>query len=463
MPQFQPEQLAAEWLELNQRFSAVVRQFVLQFFTDNSPDLAAHFYREMLSDPAAAHFLTNDDVQNRLASSMQRWLSGLFAGDNEASVQRLIAEQRKIGEIHARVEIPVHLVLRGARHIKDRFIVLLEQVTGLTDNARTQSIRLVSDIIDLAMEIMGHAYSISHDRNSRAEEAYRLFAVTQNITSEKDQQRAALLDWENQLMYEQAMGMKAGQLPRINSSEFGLWFRHKAVHAFEGSSEIEHVLETMEQIDHVILPLFPSADTTLATADNPVQLLRDLRDKVKSIRFHMDNLFDQNNELESGRDVLTRLLNRKFLPVVLSKQLSLARTRHSSFSVLTLDIDHFKQINDTYGHHAGDSVLQQLSLILVNNSRSGDYLFRLGGEEFMLILVDTDRTGARPMAEKLRKSVENEVFRLPQGINVNLSISIGVACFDGHPDYMQLLHKADEALYAAKNQGRNRVVMAEAG
>ncbi|MDP1166190.1 GGDEF domain-containing protein, partial [Klebsiella pneumoniae] len=73
-----------------------------------------------------------------------------------------------------------------------------------------------------------------------------------------------------------------------------------------------------------------------------------------------------------------------------------------------IDIDHFKQVNDIHGHQAGDSVLQQLALILLNNSRSGDYLFRLGGEEFLLIAVDMDATRARTVAEKLRKSVERE-------------------------------------------------------
>lgn len=460
MPPFNPERLAAEWLSLNERCGQDTRNFVQQFFTQHAAGLADFFYQTMMADSAAAAFLSNDDVHNRLQFSMQRWLSGLFSAVDEETANRLIAEQRKVGEIHARINIPVHLVLRGARHIKDHFIYLLSQGSDLPQQQAVAAVRLMSDTIDLAMEVMGHAYSVSHDRNSRAEEAYRLFAITQNITNEKDQQKAALLDWENQLMFEQAVGHSAAHLPRICRSEFGLWLRHKAVHAFEGSAEIERVLDTMEQIDEVILPLFSAPSPDQNSELSRIQLLRDLREKVKSIRFHMDNLFDQNNELEAGRDVLTRLLNRKFLPVVLTKQIANAKARHSSFTVLMVDIDHFKQVNDTYGHQAGDSVLQQLALILVNNSRSGDYLFRLGGEEFMLVLVDTDVTGARPMAEKLRKSVEQEAFLLPQEQKIHLTVSIGAACFDGHPDYMHLLQKADEALYQVKNNGRNQVIFA---
>jgi diguanylate cyclase len=465
MPRFSTEQLCTEWTAINQRFSAEVQQFVIDFSQQHASSLSEHFYREMLGDPTASQFLSNDEVQSRLGQSMRRWVAGLFVSTTEDDVLRLIAEQRKIGEVHARIGIPVHLVLRGARCLKDRFVQLLHEVPNLSDEDQYAAMRLASDTIDLTMEVMGHAYSLSHDRNSRSEEAYRLFAITQNIASEKEQQRAALFDWENQLMFSQAVGTQLSELPRIQSSDFGLWFRHKGIHAFEGSAEAGAVMDTMEEIDSVLLPLFGSdgSNTIVISQDSRVHLLRDLRDKVKSIRFHLSNLFERNDELESGRDVLTRLLNRKFMPVVLSKQVSQSRTQKTAFAVLAIDIDHFKQVNDIHGHQAGDSVLQQLALILLNNSRSGDYLFRLGGEEFLLIAVDMDATRARTVAEKLRKSVERESFLLYDGKELKATISVGVACFDGHPDYQRVLRKADDALYQAKNSGRNRVVVAMGG
>ncbi|MDR9425160.1 MAG: diguanylate cyclase [Marinobacter sp.] len=462
MPRFSSEHFCSEWIAINSQFPAGIQRFVVEFAQQHAVSLSEHFYREMLEDPGASQFLSNDEVQNRLGSSMQRWISGLFAPADETAAFQLIAEQRKIGEVHARIGIPVHLVLRGARCLKDRFVHLLQYSTDLAEDVRFSSTRLASDTIDLAMEIMGHAYSVSHDRNSRAEEAYRFFAITQNIANEKDQQRAALFDWENQLMFSQAIGIQPGELPRIQTSDFGLWFRHKGTHAFEGSDEAQIIMDTMDEIDNILLPLFGSDAKSSRDSNGGVNLLKDLRDKVKSIRFHLGSLFEQNNELEAGRDVLTRLLNRKFMPVVLSKQISQARAQKTSFAVLAIDIDYFKQVNDTYGHHAGDIVLQQLALILVNNSRSGDYLFRLGGEEFLLIAVDMDATRARGLAEKLRRSVENETFLLADGKELKTSISVGVACFDGHPDYQLLLRRADEAMYRAKHAGRNQVIMATA-
>ncbi|MOA23982.1 Diguanylate cyclase DosC [compost metagenome] len=155
--------------------------------------------------------------------------------------------------------------------------------------------------------------------------------------------------------------------------------------------------------------------------------------------------------------MLTRLLNRKFLPVVLRKEIHYSRERKANFAVLSLDVDHFKQVNDRYGHEAGDMVLKQLADILSNACRGGDYTFRLGGEEFLLLLVDIDAPRAQAFAERLRVLVEQELFRLPDGARAHVTVSMGLAMHNGHPDYEYTLRQSDQALYAAKNAGRNRV------
>ncbi len=459
MPDMSLESLSQEWQSLNAKHSSLTHQFVLNFFQDNAQTLAERFYEVMLADPGASKFLSNDDVQQRLGASMQRWLSGLFVSSDLEAIDTLIAQQRKVGEVHARIDIPLHLVLRGARNLKNSVSVLLEN-EALSGEQRAQAVSLASDTIDLAMEIMGQSYSISHARNSRAEESYRLFSITQNIANEKEQQRAAVLHWENQLMFDQAIGVAETGLSPIKTSEFGLWFRHKGLHAFEGTAEAAAILEAMDRIDNDLLPLFGSENENTLPPAGRVTLLHELRDKVRGVLFNLDSLFEQNNELESGRDVLTRLLNRKFMPVVFSKQVEQAMKQKTSFAVVALDIDHFKQVNDTYGHQAGDSVLQQLALLLVNNTRSGDYLFRLGGEEFLLLAVEVKEHHVKRLVEKLRERVERETFRLPGDDTLNVTISAGASCFDGHPDYQRLLKRADDALYQAKSSGRNRVVIA---
>lgn len=450
------EQLAAEWQGLLDRFSPEAGIELKAVAQNCSQDLADHFYKLMLEDPQAAVFLSNKQVQERLGSSMKRWVHSVLTTSKGDDFEPLIEMQRTIGEVHARIEIPVSLVLRGARHLKGRLRLLLEE--RVPDPALLRdAARLGADIIDLAVEIICFAYSQSHDRNSRAEEAYRLFAVAQNLGAEKERQRATLLDWENQVMFNLAVGGGFSSLPRLAGSEFGLWFRHKAAHAFQGSPNSTTILEHISQIDQELQSLAESGN------DQENSILHSIREKTRSIRFLLDNLFEQANELEAGRDVLTRLLNRKFLPVVMNKEMLYSRQAGSNFAVLIIDVDNFKQINDQYGHDGGDQVLLQVATLLSNNTRGGDYAFRLGGEEFLLVLVDVDKLKVTKVADKLREQIAAERFHLHQGVTINVTISIGIAVHDGHPDYERLLRRADQALYEAKRTGRNRCVLAPAG
>jgi len=446
------ERLAAEWQALIDRFPTTLASELQKLATQHAAELSALFYREMLADPHSACFLNHDQVKNHLNQSMQHWIIALLSVGSSHNLAEVIEQQKKIGHIHARIEIPVSLVLRGARLLKNRLFELIEH-SGLDDVI--DMTRLSGGLIDLALEIMCSAFSQFHDRNSRAEEAYRLFSVSQNIGVEKEHQRAALLDWENQLMFDLATGSSAESLSSLASSEFGLWFRHKASHAFQGAPESQTILQYIEQIDQSLGPL------TTGEREECRQLLRQLHEHIQSIKYLLDSLLEQAKDLEAGRDVLTRLLNRKFLPVVLGKELLYSRQSGHGFAVLMLDIDYFKPINDTYGHDAGDLVLQQIAGLLSSNTRGGDYAFRLGGEEFLVILVDISPEKAMLAAEKLRKLIAMERFRLQQGEELSLTTSIGVAQYDGHPDYQRLLQRADRALYQAKNGGRNRCILSD--
>lgn len=455
--QYNVDELTLDWQERLGSYSTEIRQQTAELAKQHKSELAAQFYSVMLEHREAKLFLSHDEVKARLSKSMEAWILDLYASSDAGDIRTVIAHQNKIGEVHARISIPVHLVLRGARLLKNHFVKLLHATLPLADAAAASSYCVT--MIDLAMEVMSHAYSASHDRNSRAEENYRMFAVAQNMASEKERQRAALLDWENQVMFDVAMSLTGEKLPRLGTSEFGLWFRHKGSHGFEGAPETELVFEAITEVDDVLLPLFAQHFRDHGSQHNQ-QFLRDLREKTRSIAYHMDLLFEQNNELEAGRDVLTRLLNRKYLSVVLNKQINYARSYRTSFAALSIDLDHFKQINDSYGHEAGDVMLQQFALLLLNKSRAGDYLFRIGGEEFLIILVDVNDDGAAHTAEKLRQQIAAETFRLPHDGKIRVTASLGLAMFNGHPDYQQLLRRADDALYEAKRGGRNRVAIA---
>lgn len=454
MPSVSPEIHATEWQRMVAQFPVETTDALKTLISDNKASLAARFYAHMLADPVASLILSHDEVKSRLGSSMQAWMVRVYSAAAQDDFLPLVALQKQVGEVHARIDVPLHLVLSGARHLKTQlFQLIVEQ--PWPSAIRAHALRLSSESMDLAMEIMSHAYSRSHDRNSRNEEGYRLFSVLQNITTERERQRGALLDWENSLMFDLVMGANGSNLSRLAASDFGLWFRHKGAYAFQNTPESEQILRIIRAMDEDLLPKF------FAGKDSETQrmsLLREIRDQTKSLMFNLDCLFNTANELESGRDVLTRMLNRKFLPVVIGNEITIAQRSGQRFSVLAVDIDHFKTINDSYGHDAGDLILQQTAEMLSSHSRAGDYVFRMGGEEFLMILVDINDSNARKVAEKLRRMIEAEPLQLTDGRKHRVTVSIGVATYNGHPDYQHLLRQADQAMYQAKQTGRNRVV-----
>ncbi len=160
-------------------------------------------------------------------------------------------------------------------------------------------------------------------------------------------------------------------------------------------------------------------------------------------------------------DALTGLYNRRYLETHLGNMIEYYINRGKALSVISVDVDFFKAINDTYGHDVGDKVLQELSVRLRQNTRNIDLCCRVGGEEFIMVLPGTATDLAQTIAERLRKAVGQKSFAvgLPQPIPV--TISLGISTLLGVEDSLEkLLKRADLALYKAKHEGRNRVVLA---
>ena len=160
-------------------------------------------------------------------------------------------------------------------------------------------------------------------------------------------------------------------------------------------------------------------------------------------------------------DELTNLRNRRECIRIIDKQLELAKRHDSQLSIALFDLDYFKSVNDIYGHLAGDKVLENVSAILADNLRNSDYLFRWGGEEFLLLCANTSITEMKTLCEKLRFIVSDIVTTYQQE-SIRITASFGIASFPSHGDNQKaLLLAADSALYSAKSNGRNRVCFAE--
>lgn len=159
-------------------------------------------------------------------------------------------------------------------------------------------------------------------------------------------------------------------------------------------------------------------------------------------------------------DELTGLSNRRVFMQELNTEVSRARRYNLAFSLLMIDIDHFKWVNDSHGHPAGDAVLKSLAKILNGQVRQVDIAARYGGEEFAIILPETNIDGARIVGERIRTAVANSPFLINNKKKVGVTVSIGIACFPQCAQSIELLiERADQALYTAKKEGRNRVFL----
>lgn len=209
---------------------------------------------------------------------------------------------------------------------------------------------------------------------------------------------------------------------------------------------------------------FPEVSETRAR-DEVGYLINQFSGMVKSLRDKQEEINRIHLQLEeqATTDALTGCYNRRYLYDLYPKIWSEGLRHHKPLSVLLIDLDLFKEVNDRYGHLVGDKVLVEFAQVLENSCRVSDFIFRLGGEEF-LVLSTEDLAGAQALGEKIRTAVENATMEHDGG-TIALTVSIGLAqaeATDGAEGLSAVLARADQALYAAKRAGRNRVVSQQA-
>lgn len=174
---------------------------------------------------------------------------------------------------------------------------------------------------------------------------------------------------------------------------------------------------------------------------------------------HLTKLYRKFKD-ESSKDFLTGLNSVRRFDTFFNTLADNIQAKNERLSLLYIDIDFFKKINDTYGHSNGDIVLSELGCILTKTCRSFDFVSRNGGEEFSVLLLDCEATQALEIAERIRKAIEMYEFKLLDGKSIKITVSIGAATFpDITTNIQDLINHADTALYSAKKSGRNRVVL----
>lgn len=205
--------------------------------------------------------------------------------------------------------------------------------------------------------------------------------------------------------------------------------------------------------------IFTMHAVLFGSAAESVLLSFALGHRIRLMRYEEERLRVSEKSLQaiSITDDLTGLYNRRFLNAALSKSIASAKRTGATLSLLMLDVDHFKRYNDTYGHPQGDRVLMALGQLLTQSLRGGDVACRYGGEEFVIILNQTDRNTALEAAERIRSNFEQTPFQPLKNKTISMTVSIGVAQWLPGENPDQILQRADLALYEAKQSGRNRV------
>jgi diguanylate cyclase len=448
----------AEWVAVLAATPPGIKDTVGEIVAAYRAEMAGEFYSVMLEDPHARHYLSNETVHTRLHTSLQRWMDTLFGGTHDQA-QVMAALQRQVGEVHARAEIPVQLVSRGMRLLKMRLFDHLVR-SELNRSDLVAAVEYISGLMDLAFAEMSSAYVRSHEQGARTDEMFRMVTAGQNVALERQRQLAALTEWENSVLRALATRADMLHIAPLRTSAFGLWIQHKAPLLFDEAAEIAGIGQHIERLDRTLLPLLANEQAQNPMSSQPV-LLRDLLSTLEESRYLVNALFDRLTDLEAGRDVLTQLYNRRFLQTIMRRAMKLAMRHENTFAVLMLDVDHFKRVNDQHGHDMGDRVLQHVAALMVSHGRASDFFFRYGGEEFLAVINEVNEEQALAVAEKIRTRIEAADIGLGDGKTLRVTISIGAAMHDGHPDFQRLITRADDALYRAKQGGRNRVSLSE--
>ncbi len=423
--------------------------------TPNATNLANVFYTHMLEISESEPFLNHQVVSERLHRSMTKWIETLFLPSDERSVVEHMKWQQVVGDVHARINIPMRLVNHGIRLLKGEIAALITQA-NMDSLQKYQGLILVNDLLDFSSSLINESYILHRIHNENDSQALKIHLMSFSLVVELERLRSSLFDWLRRTVtdvYEKYPAEKP-TLSSAYNTDFGLWAVYKAELLFADRPEwvekikaqLNKMQENIEKINHL------SEKDSKAEFSMAIEYLNE---SISNAAWLLGDLSAQAFEMEVGKDTLTHLFNRRFLPSVMQNIIRAAKSSSSSFSVLSCDLDGFKHINDQYGHDAGDKTLIAFGNLLVSAVRATDYVFRMGGDEFLLVLAGADTEISVMIAKKILGQLNLSPIKIDENISLSLSTSIGIVEYDGHPDYERILKDADNALYQAKNNGKN--------
>jgi diguanylate cyclase (GGDEF)-like protein len=257
------------------------------------------------------------------------------------------------------------------------------------------------------------------------------------------------LNIKNKLYKSLFSGKNQVEIKSAEDCEFTQWLKDSLINLVNDKNIIKEI-ESLHEKFHFI------AQKILKAKDNftKILLLRDLEDISLKLIYLLNKIYTENLNHIAIYDKLTQVYNRVLLDSILYKLAKYSKRHKLPISIIMLDIDNFKGINDTYGHLEGDRVLKTVASIIKHSIRESDYVFRYGGEEFLILLPNTDINGAVVVGEKIRRDIENFDF----GLDRKVTISCGIKQIENYDNPYLDIEEADKYLYIAKKSGKNRCI-----
>jgi len=359
------------------------------------------------------------------------------------------------------LEALLHKILQYVRHItnSDAGTIYLAEDDYLKFHIFQNDSLPYETILDLQESLKNLRYQIKKDTGTIAVESF----IQSKVISVFDIYQNKKYDFKSSKEFDKNFSYKTKSIltaPLVNfytNSSIGVLqlINKKAENG-------QYIAYTEQDKEFISLSSYLITQSILNTKNSIEKLELLNKELEKKVIERTKKLKDTQKKLieQANRDPMTNLYNRRYFNEIIKSLLLIAKRTSQLFSLIIIDIDDFKNVNDTYGHSVGDRVINDLADIFRNTVRNSDISVRFGGEEFVIILPNTHLKEAEIIAKKLKDIVENNTIILKDGSRIKFTISLGVSQIQQDDESVEtVLHKADEALYQAKNSGKNKIVI----
>ncbi|MGD8925561.1 MAG: GGDEF domain-containing protein [Thioalkalispiraceae bacterium] len=421
-----------------------------------SDEVFEYFYSELLSNQVFSKYFNNTDQVQALLTKQKDNYHALFRESKEELRQRYY----RIGKIHYRHDIPYGIILSGIHILRDKFNEVIEK--HFTD---MELCMLNDKLFDFISETMARGYMDVYTWDEKTD-LEKILRMTANVTFGTEKQLLIkhytwildLLEAVNKEDFDAERNL-VEQQTHDRDTLYSYIIEHlNDIDQTMQAEEIERIrfriVANTENIFFYLKRKSYSEVLTLIINILEIYKLTLVLDNVISniIVRKAESVISEKVKL-SETDPLTNILNRRKFEEILEGLILRAHRTTNPLTIMILDIDDFKHINDEHGHQTGDDVLVKMSRLLAASIRKNDHLLRYGGEEFVIISADSNLEGVQHLAEKIRKDIAEHAF---DGIG-QVTVSIGLAQLDKDDDKHSFFKRADKKLYEAKANGKNCV------